>query len=122
MGTVVEANTLRLADETSRETANVDFQLFYPTNEEQQMKATKLFIAAGFVLASSTAVAEVGVGTLQIESVTNVYGRAALPTVAVKSPVKTGGAEVATSGRTQNDGGIQSAVTANVEARAFGRS
>jgi hypothetical protein len=86
------------------------------------MKATKLFIAAGFVLASSAAVAEVGVGAPQIESVTNIYGRAATPTVVVTSPVKTGGAEVATSGRSLNNGGIQREVTANVEARAFGRS
>ncbi|HUF22045.1 MAG TPA: hypothetical protein VMP00_14990 [Burkholderiales bacterium] len=86
------------------------------------MKATKLFIAAGFVLASSAAIAEVGVGTPQIESVTNVYGRAGAPTVVVTSPVRTGGAEVATSGRTLNNGGIQSVVKTNAEARAFSRS
>lgn len=86
------------------------------------MKATKLFIAAGFALATTAAVAEVGVGTPQIESVTNIYGRAAAPTVVVTSPLRTGGAEVATSGRTLGNGGIQAVVTTNAEARAFGRS
>lgn len=86
------------------------------------MKATKLIVAAGFALATSAAVAETGVGSPQIESVTNVYGRTAAPTVVVKSPVQTGGAETLTAGRTIGNGGLKTLITSNVEAKAFGRS
>ncbi len=65
------------------------------------MKATKLMLAAGLALASTAALAETGtsVKTYQIDSVTNVYGRAGVAAVQIKGNVQTAGAEVNQSGR-----------------------
>ncbi|HEX7955084.1 MAG TPA: hypothetical protein VF523_18640 [Burkholderiales bacterium] len=45
------------------------------------MNTTKLLVAAGFALATTSAFAETGVTTYQIDQVANVYGRASAPNV-----------------------------------------
>lgn len=75
------------------------------------MKTAKLIIAAGVVLASSAAFAETGVGTYQIDNVTNVYGRAGVPAVQVRGNVQSGIADVATAGRNGAVGQGQVVVT-----------
>lgn len=86
------------------------------------MKTAKLLIAAGFTLATSVAVAETGVGTFQIDNVTNVYGRAGAPTLVVKGVVRTGAVDVTEAGRgTPNLEGKGILVTKD-SGNSFGRS
>ena len=87
------------------------------------MKSTKLMLAAGFVLASSAALAETGVRTYEIDNVTNVYGRAGVPTVHVRGNVQSGTADVAIAGRTAAAGEGQALVTTgNTDINIDGRS
>ena len=75
------------------------------------MKSAKFLVAAGVVLASSAAFAETGVGTYQIDNVTNVYGRAGVPTVQVRGNLQSGVADVAIAGRSTLSGQGQVLVT-----------
>jgi hypothetical protein len=87
------------------------------------MKTAKLIVAAGVVLVSSAAFAETGVGTYQIDNVTNVYGRTGVPTVQIRGNVQSGAADVAIAGRSAASGQGQALVTTgNFDVNANGRS
>jgi hypothetical protein len=87
------------------------------------MKSVKLIVAAGAILASSAALAETGVGTYQIDNVTNVYGRAGVPTVQLRGNVQSGAADVAIAGRSTVPGQGQIVVTTgNSDVNVNGRS
>jgi len=86
------------------------------------MNATKLIIAAGFAIATTSAFAETGVGTYQIDNVANVYGRAGVPNVKIIGAVATQSGNVADSGRDVSKGDTKVAVTVGKEAIEFGRS
>ena len=85
------------------------------------MKATKLIVAAGLALATTGVFAETGVKFSQIDSVTNIYGRAAVATVQIKGDVQTAGADVINSGRNISKAAGSKVVTSDVAAHA-GRS
>ncbi len=80
------------------------------------MKATKLIIAAGIALAASAAFAETGVGTLQIDNVTNAYGRAGVPNVKISGKVHSAASDVTTTGRSA--GAIINRTTVGTDADA----
>lgn len=63
------------------------------------MKASKLIIAASIALAASAAFAETGVGTLDMNNVVNVYGRAGVPNVKITGKVHSATSDVTTTGR-----------------------
>lgn len=86
------------------------------------MNATKLIIAAGFAIAATGAFAETGVGTYQIDNVSNVYGRAGVPNVKIVGTVATQSGNVDQSGRDIINGDAKVAVTAGKEVIEFGRS
>ncbi len=86
------------------------------------MKATKFFVAAGFAIATTGALAETGVGTYQIDNVANVYGRAGVPNVRIVGAVGTQPANVADAGRDSAKGDTKIAVGSNQSSIAFGRS
>lgn len=87
------------------------------------MKSAKLIVAAGVVLASSAAFAETGVGTYRIDNVTNVYGRAGVPTVQIRGNVQSGAADVAIAGRSTAFGQGEALVTTgNTDVNVNGRS
>jgi hypothetical protein len=86
------------------------------------MKATKLLIAAGLALATSAALAETGVGTYQIDNVTNIYGRAGVPAVKIAGAVKAGEAAVTTTGRNPAVAGSALVVTGDSDVSVNGRS
>ena len=86
------------------------------------MNTTKLIIAAGFAIAATGAFAETGVGTYQIDNVSNVYGRAAAPNVKIVGTVATQPGDVTDSGRDTNPGDSKFPVTAGKEVIEFGRS
>ena len=86
------------------------------------MNATKLIIAAGFALATTSAFAETGVGTHQIDNVANIYGRAGVPNVKIAGTVATQSGNVADSGRDITKGDTKLAVTAGKEVVEFGRT
>lgn len=69
------------------------------------MKATKLIVAAGLALATTGVFAETGVKSYQIDSVTNIYGRAAVAAVQIKGNVQTAGVDVQTAGADVNNSG-----------------
>jgi hypothetical protein len=87
------------------------------------MKSTKLILAAGLVLASSVALAETGVRTLQIDNVANVYGRTGVPNVVVRGNVQSGVADVTIAGRTIVAApGQTSVTTGDADINVSGRS
>jgi hypothetical protein len=106
-----------------RETAILHAGSTFQLNKEIQMKATKFFVAAGFALATTGALAETGssVLTYQIDNVTNVYGRAGVAAVQIKGTVQTAGADVNNSGRTIARAEGNNLVT-TVDGAAAGRS
>lgn len=86
------------------------------------MNVTKLIVVAGLAIATTSAFAETGVGTVQIDNVANVYGRAGVAAVKVYSgTVVSQPAPVAEAGRDVVKGDAKIAVTTGGE-RAFGRS
>lgn len=86
------------------------------------MNASKLVLAAGFAIVASSAFAETGVGTYQIDNVANVYGRAGVPNVKIAGTVATQPGNVSDSGRDTVKGDTKVAVTAGKEVVEFGRS
>jgi len=86
------------------------------------MNVTKLIVAAGFAVATAGAFAETGVGTVQIENVANVYGRAGVTNVKVYGTVAAQPANVAEAGRNTAKGDSRIAVTSGKEVIDFGRS
>lgn len=62
-------------------------------------KITKVSVVAAAVLFVPPVFAETGVGTLQIDNVANVYGRAGVPNVRIAGAVVTRGADVSIAGR-----------------------
>jgi ABC-type glucose/galactose transport system permease subunit len=75
-------------------------------------------------LFAAPAFAETGVGTMQIDNVANVYGRAGVPAVKVTGIVVTRSADVNVAGRESLSGGVDKTVISsgdNVD-QAFGRS
>lgn len=85
------------------------------------MNVTKLIVVAGLAIATTGAFAETGVGTVQIDNVANVYGRAGVAAVKVYGTVVSQPAPVAEAGRGVVKGDAKIAVTTSGE-RAFGRS
>jgi hypothetical protein len=86
------------------------------------MNVTKLIIAAGFAVATTSAFAETGVGTGRVDNVANVYGRSGVANVTVYSTVATQPANVAEAGRNPVKGDSKIAVTSGKEVIEFGRS
>ena len=86
------------------------------------MNVTKLIVAAGFAVATTGAFAETGVGTLQIQDVANVYGRAGVASVKIYGTVATQPADVADAGRNTAKGETKIAVTSGKRLIEFGRS
>ena len=85
---------------------------------------SKLAVLSAVVLFAAPAFAETGVGTMQIDNVANVYGRAGVPAVKVTGTVVTRSADVNVAGRESFSGGIDKTVISsgdNVD-QAFGRS
>lgn len=85
------------------------------------MNVTKLIVAAGLAIATTGAFAETGVGTVQIDNVANVYGRAGVPNVKIYGTLAAQPANVADAGRNTAKGDTKIAVTGK-EANPFGRS
>jgi len=86
------------------------------------MNVTKLIVAAGFAVATTGAFAETGVGTVRIDNVANVYGRAGVTNVKVYGTVATQPANVAEAGRNTAKGDSKFAVTSGKTVIEFGRS
>jgi hypothetical protein len=86
------------------------------------MNVTKLIVAAGFAIATTGAFAETGVGTVQIDNVANVYGRAGVANVKVYGTVAAQAANVDEAGRSTAKGDSKIAVTSGKEVIEFGRS
>jgi hypothetical protein len=86
------------------------------------MNVTKLIVAAGFAVATTGAFAETGVGTVQIDNVANVYGRAGVANVKVSGTVAAQPANVDEAGRNTAKGDRTIAVTSGKEVIEFGRS
>ena len=85
---------------------------------------SKLAALCAVSLFAATAFAETGVGTIQIENVANVYGRAGVPAVKVTGTVVTRSADVNVAGRESLSGSVDKTVISsgdNVD-QAFGRS
>ncbi len=59
---------------------------------------------SALALLSAPALAETGVGTVQIDNVSNVYGRAGVPTVKIVGVVVTHSAGVNVAGRASSTG------------------
>ena len=86
------------------------------------MNVTKLIVATGFAIATTGAFAETGVGTLQIDNVSNVYGRAGVANVKVYGTVASQPGNVADAGRNTANGESKIAVTSGKRVIEFGRS
>ena len=87
------------------------------------MNITKLILAAGFAAVSTGAFAETGVGTLQIDNVANVYGRAGVPNVKISGTVASQPTDVAVpGGNNAGKGDTKIAVTSGKNVITFGRS
>ena len=86
------------------------------------MNVTKLIVAAGFAIVTTGALAETGVGTVQIDNVANVYGRAGVTNVKVYGTVASQPANVADAGRNTAKGDSRIPVTSGREVIEFGRS
>ena len=86
------------------------------------MNVTKLIVAAAFAIATTSAFAETGVGTVQIDNVANVYGRAGVANVKVYGTVAAQPANVDEAGRSTAKGDSKIAVTSGKEVIEFGRS
>ncbi len=86
------------------------------------MNVTKLIVAAGLAIATTGAFAETGVGTLRLENVANVYGRAGVANVQVYGTVASQPGNVADAGRNSAKGEGKIAVTSGKRASEFGRS
>jgi hypothetical protein len=87
------------------------------------MNVTKLILAAGFAVVSTGAFAETGVGTVQIDNVANVYGRAGVPNVKIYGTVASQPTDVAVpGGNNTGTGDTKIAVTSGKNVIAFGRS
>jgi ABC-type glucose/galactose transport system permease subunit len=84
----------------------------------------KLAILSAIALSAAPAFAETGVGTLQIDNVTNVYGRAGVPAVKVTGSVVTRSTDVNVAGRESLSGGADKTVVSSGENvdQGFGRS
>lgn len=87
------------------------------------MTITKILIAAGFAVATTGAFAETGVKTVDVGSVTNVYGRAGVAAVKIQDSVASTSSTVADSGRETVKGDTQIAVgTGGQDVNSQGRS
>jgi len=87
------------------------------------MNVTKLILAAGFAVVSTGAFAETGVGTVRIDNVANVYGRAGVPNVKIYGTVASQPTDVAVpGGNITGTGDTKIAVTSGKNVVAFGRS
>jgi hypothetical protein len=86
------------------------------------MNVTKLIVAAGFAIATTGAFAETGVGTLQLDNVSNVYGRAGVANVKIYGTVASQPGNVADAGRNPAKGEDKIAVTSGKRVIEFGRS
>lgn len=85
------------------------------------MNMSKLIVAAGFAVATTGAFAETGVKAGELGSVANVYGRASVAAVRIKSDVLTQPANVTEAGRESVKGETAIAVTSG-NVQNFGRS
>jgi hypothetical protein len=86
---------------------------------------SKLAALSAVALFAVPAFAETGVGTMQIDNVTQVYGRAGVPAVKVTGIVVTKSADVNVAGRESfSTGEIDKTVVSSGEKvdQAFGRS
>ena len=84
----------------------------------------KLAILSALAVSAAPVFAETGVGTHQIDNVTNVYGRAGVPAVKVTGVVVTRSSDVNVAGRESFSGGADKTVISageNVD-QGFGRS
>ena len=81
-----------------------------------------MIMAAGFAIAATGAFAETGVSTYQIDNVSNVYGRAGVPTVKVTGAVASQAGNVADAGRGAARGDSKLAVRSGDNTIEFGRS
>jgi hypothetical protein len=85
---------------------------------------SKIAALSAAALFAVPAFAETGVGTMQIDNVGQVYGRAGVPAVKVTGAVVTRSADVNVAGRESISGGVDKTVSSsgdNVD-QAFGRS
>src|SRR6185436_15453587 len=90
------------------------------TKRSNTMNVTKLIIAAGLAVATAGAFAETGVGTVQIENVANIYGRAGVANVKVYGTLAAQPADVDEAGRNTAKGESKTAVTSGKEVIEFG--
>jgi hypothetical protein len=74
------------------------------------MKAVNMFIAAGIAITATGAFAETGAKLSQIDSVSNVYGRASVSHVQVAGPVVTRPATTVVAGPETEEGPVAVAV------------
>lgn len=88
------------------------------------MKISSIALALSFAAVAGVASAETGVNMTQISSVTNVYGRAGVPTVQVAGPVVTRTAGEVVPGATTEAGPTALAVGTGSQDvnHVFGRS
>jgi ABC-type glucose/galactose transport system permease subunit len=84
----------------------------------------KLVTLSAVALFALPAFAETGVGTMQIDNVAQVYGRAGVPAVKVTGIVVTKSSDVNVAGRESFSGAIDKTVISSGENvdQAFGRS
>jgi hypothetical protein len=97
-------------------------QFEYLQLEGNNMNASKIMIAVGFAVATTSAFAETGVGTYQVDNVANVYGRAGAPNVKITGAIASQPGTVADSGRDSSKGETKLAVKAGRDVIEFGRS
>ncbi|MBC8007304.1 MAG: hypothetical protein H7X76_04565 [Prolixibacteraceae bacterium] len=84
----------------------------------------KLAVLFAIAIFSAPVLAETGVGTIQIDNVANVYGRAGVPTVKVTGTVVTRTADVNVAGREASSEGAGKTVISSGYSvdQGFGRS
>jgi hypothetical protein len=83
----------------------------------------KLVAISALALLAAPAFAETGVGTIQIDSVSTVYGRASVPTVKVIGKVVTKTSDVNVAGRESiHEGAATTVVSAHDSIEDLGRS
>ena len=75
------------------------------------MNFSKLLVIGGFAAVATGAFAETGVNTADLGYVTNVYGRASIPTVEIAGPVVIRSADVNIAGRDPVQGSTSMLVT-----------
>jgi hypothetical protein len=87
------------------------------------MKATRLILAAGLAIVTSTAFAETGVKTYRLDHVSNIYGRTGVAAVQIRGAVQSGNTDVANAGRNVPNIAGQGTVNLNTaDVNTFGRS